>query len=90
MSQKERDCHTCPAFYKCETEGLTANGRGWIEKEIDGKNVPICRPGTIPNRKRTMQKYSFYCLAAVTGKKIGGFADWTGRTPKWCPLGREV
>ena len=36
-----------------------------------------------------MDKYCYYCLASVKSKKIGNKASWTGRTPKWCPLGRE-
>lgn len=86
----ERKCNKCPAFYGSRDEGLCPNGAGWEKKEIDGQQVVVCRPGSTPNRKRTMQKYCFYCLATPTGKKIGDLAGWSGRTPIWCPLGREV
>lgn len=86
----ERPCRNCPAFYKCERDGISATGGGYHDVKIDGKKVTICRPGTRLGAKRTMEKYSFYCLACATGKKIATMASWTGRTPKWCPLGREM
>lgn len=85
----ERKCLECPAFYRCNEEGLSPAGEGWEIKEIDGQTVIVCQPGLLPGRKRTMRKYSLYCLAMKAGKKIGDIAGWTGRTPVWCPLGRE-
>lgn len=86
----ERKCLECPAFYECDRDNVAATGGGWHKKEIDGKPVTCCRPGESIKKGRKMQRYSFYCLATRSGKKIGSKADWPGRTPKWCPLGREV
>lgn len=41
-----------------------------------------------PNTNKIMQQYSFYCLHGIRVRKIAGKADWTGKTPKWCPKGR--
>ena len=38
---------------------------------------------------KRLHPYSFYCMATPGVKKIAGLADFTGRTPKWCPLGRD-
>ena len=86
----ERKCLECPAFYRCNQEGLSAVADGWEDKDIDGKVVKCCRPAKGLSSKRTMEQFCLYCLAAPTGKKIGHLASWTGRTPKWCPLGREI
>ena len=90
QSQKERRCLACPAFYKCDDERVSATAGGWEEKTIDNQSVRCCRPAKSISAKRTMTQYCLYCLATATGKKIGHLASWTGRTPKWCPLGREL
>ena len=41
-----------------------------------------------PKTNKKMKQYSLYCLHGIRVRKIAGKADWTGRTPKWCPLGR--
>lgn len=87
---KERKCLACPAFYKCDKEGISATAGGWEEKTIDNKPVNCCRPAASVGAKRTMTQYGLYCLATPTGKKIGHLASWTGRTPIWCPLGRNI
>lgn len=38
---------------------------------------------------KKLQQYALYCMATPGVKKIGNVADFTGRTPKWCPLGRD-
>lgn len=86
----ERKCKGCPAFYKCDRDGISATGGGWHQVKVDGKKVTICRPAEKLGAKRLMQKFSFYCLACATGRKISTYANWTGRTPTWCPLGREI
>ena len=89
MITPERNCHDCPAFYKCTEEGLSATGGGWADKEIDGQKVNCCIPAHKLGAKRTMERFCFYCLAKPTGKKIGHLASWTGSTPRWCPLRPE-
>lgn len=86
---KERTCKSCPAFYEVYSEGRAATGGGWETKNIDGRNVICCRPGKARAGQKPMDRFCFYCLAMPRGKKIGSKASWTGRTPKWCPLGRE-
>ena len=87
---KERKCIECPAFYRCNEDNLSATAGGKKEMKIDGKDVLLCKPGPVADGKRTMQRFSLYCLAKPSGKKIGTIASWTGRTPVWCPLGREL
>lgn len=36
-----------------------------------------------------LQRYCFYCMATPGVKKISDVAQFTGNTPKWCPLGRD-
>ena len=87
---KERKCKDCPAFYECKDDFLNATAGGWAEKKLpEGGTVLCCRPAPVRGGGRRMQKFSFYCLATNMGKKIGSKASWTGRTPTWCPLGRE-
>ena len=38
---------------------------------------------------KKLDQYCFYCLKMERVRKIGHAASWTGRTPKWCPLGRD-
>lgn len=86
----ERNCINCPAFFEVKEEGLVPTAGGWDTKAIDGKRVNLCRPGKTIQKKKSMEQFCFYCLATVKSKKIGHKASWTGRTPPWCPLGREV
>lgn len=37
---------------------------------------------------KKLDQYCFYCKATPGVKKIASMATFTGRTPKWCPLGR--
>lgn len=49
--------------------------------------VEVTRSG-LAIKGRELQAFCFYCVsdAFKTGaRKIGNKADWTGRTPKWCP-----
>ena len=85
----ERKCKDCPAFYEVTKDNMVATAGGWVDVTIDGKKVLCCRPAPKLGAKRTMQRFSFYCRAMQMGKKIGHKASWTGRTPPWCPLGRE-
>lgn len=85
----ERKCIDCPAFYEVTKDNLVATAGGWEHLKIDGKQVLCCRPEHRQGAKRTMQRFSYYCRAKQMGKKIGTKASWTGRTPTWCPLGRE-
>ncbi len=86
----ERKCKECPAFFEVIEDGLVPTGGGWNNKTIDGKNVICCRPGKTIQKKKFMEKFCFYCLATAKTKKIGHKASWTGRTPIWCPLGRDI
>ena len=86
----ERMCRNCPAFYEVKQEGLVPTGGGWQNVTVDGKDVILCRPGTTVQKKKTMERFCYYCLATTKAKKIGNKASWTGRTPTWCPLGREM
>lgn len=86
----ERKCLACPAFYKCDKENMSATAGGWEDKQIDGQKVTICRPAESVDAKRKMTQWGLYCLAKPAGKKIAHLASWTGRTPPWCPLGREI
>lgn len=79
----------CPAFYEVKEPGLVPTGRGWENKEIDGKDVICCRPGRTVQKKKPMDQYCYYCLATPKTKKIGSKASFTGSTPAWCPLGRD-
>lgn len=36
-----------------------------------------------------LEQHCFYCFNTPGIKKVGHAASWTGRTPKWCPLGRD-
>ena len=85
----ERACRECPAFFEVKEEGLAPTGGGWSNKIIDGKDVICCRPGKTVQKKKHMERFCYYCLATNKSKKIGNKASWTGRTPIWCPLGRE-
>lgn len=38
---------------------------------------------------KDLDQYCFYCFKTERVKKIGAVHSWTGRTPKWCPLGRD-
>ena len=87
--KKERMCKNCPAFYECTDDNVSATAGGYTHLNIDGKQVLCCRPARVFGAKRVMQRFSFYCLATSLAKKIGSKASWTGRTPIWCPLGRE-
>lgn len=86
----ERACRNCPAFFKVSQPDLVVTAGGWSNHKIDGRDVICCRPGTTVQKKKPMEMYSVYCLATPKGKKIGHIATWTGRTPTWCPLGREI
>ena len=86
----ERNCRACLAFFEVKEEGLVPTAGGWDTKTIDGKRMNLCRPGKTIQQKKPMQRFCFYCLATVKAKKIGHKASWTGRTPTWCPLGREI
>ena len=86
----ERKCKSCPAFYEVKEKDIISTGCGWEDKVIDGKTVILCRPAKTTRKRKPMDQYCFYCLATVSAKKIANKASWTGRTPKWCPLGREV
>ena len=88
--KNERRCIDCPAFYEVKQDNISATAGGWETKTIDGKKVLLCRPQPVLGGKRMLQRYSYYCRAKQLGKKIGTKAGWTGRTPIWCPLGREV
>lgn len=81
---------TLPGFYECSQEGLDATGAGWETVNMGDREVTLCRPAKSRGKKRTMQIFCYYCLACVSGRKIGHKAQWTGRTPKWCPLGRGL
>lgn len=86
----ERQCRNCPAFFEVKEDGLIPTGAGWRNETIDGKDIILCRPGKTIQQKKPMDKYCYYCLATIKAKKIGNKASWTGRTPIWCPLGRDV
>lgn len=86
MKRKNDMCLRCPACFKPTRDGLTANGGGYVEVEIDGQIQVICRPGEAgAGRKCRMDRYDYYCLASIRGRKIARGADYTGLTPKWCP-----
>lgn len=38
---------------------------------------------------KKLEQWCYYCMATPRMKKVGHKASWTGRTPKWCPLGRD-
>lgn len=78
-------CKSCPAFYKCERPDIVATAGGYEDKIIDGKKVICCRPDQRWGKGKPMKQYAFYCLATPKGRMIAGLADWTGRTPTWCP-----
>ena len=88
MAECLKNGKACPAFYECKQEGLAANGKGWETIPMGNKAVTIARPGTAREKQRNMQIFCYYCLACPTGRKIENKAQWTGTTPKWCPLGR--
>lgn len=88
MAQCLKDGKACPLFYECKEEGLSGSGKGWQTLELDGKRIIKCRPGKARG-ERTMQQFCYYCLGTVSGRKIGHKASWTGRTPTWCPRGRD-
>ena len=78
-------CKTCPAFYKCDKDGLAATAGGYETKMIDDKNMVCCRPAPLWGKKRTMKRFAFYCLATPNGKLIAHVHDYTGKVPLWCP-----
>jgi len=38
---------------------------------------------------RTMKPFCVYCIRDGKIRKLGNKIDWTGRTPKWCPVRQE-
>lgn len=38
---------------------------------------------------KNLDQYCYYCKATPGVKKIAHAAQFTGNTPKWCPLGRD-
>ena len=38
---------------------------------------------------KKLQQHCFYCFKTPGVKKIAAVPSFTGRTPKWCPLGRD-
>lgn len=85
MSRGRNKCLNCEACFKPLQEGLAATAGGWEEKTVGGETMVCCRPGPAGNRKLTMDRFDFYCLAMPKGRKIAKGADYTGLTPKWCP-----
>jgi hypothetical protein len=67
-------CVDYPASSKCPN---------FYKCKDDGETVQV---GT---SIKHLQRYCFYCMATPGVKKIGDVAGFTGRTPKWCPLGRD-
>lgn len=87
---RERKCRECPAFYEVREEGVGIARGDWKLKQIDGKDVVCCWPRKTSQPQKPMQQFCYYCMATSKAKKIGHKASWTGRTPKWCPLGRDL
>lgn len=85
MKRERNMCLGCKACFKPMTDGLSATAGGWETAQIDGREMMLCRPGTSRGGKRVMDRYDYYCLATVKGRKITKGADYTGLTPKWCP-----
>lgn len=61
-------------------------------KRSSGESCPMLVYITEDGKKKAdggmFQKYCYYCLETPRTKKIGHAAQWSGSTPKWCPLGR--
>lgn len=38
---------------------------------------------------KQLQQFCFYCFKTPRVKKIARISEFTGTTPKWCPLGRD-
>lgn len=38
---------------------------------------------------KKLEQHGLYCLKTPGVRKIARISDFTGRTPKWCPLGRD-
>ena len=85
FTRERHACMQCPAFYKCDKEGMAATAGGYETKVIDGRNMICCRPAPLWGKKRTMKQYAFYCLATANGKLIAHVHDYTGKVPLWCP-----
>ena len=64
----ERMCRNCPAFFEVKQEGLVPTGGGWQNVTVDGKDVILCRPGTTVQKKKTMERFCYYCLATTKAK----------------------
>lgn len=86
MKRERNMCLGCKACFKPLEDGLAATAGGYEKQEVDGREMILCRPGSAgAGRKRVMDRYDYYCLATVKGRKIAKGADYTGLTPKWCP-----
>lgn len=82
-------CLNCPACFKPLKDGLAITAGGYEDRMVGDQMMICCRPGETVSRKRTMDKFDYYCLATERGKKIAKGADYTGLTPKWCPRLKE-
>lgn len=72
----------CPAFHKAKPGDRVSGrflkiGENWIRE--------VLPEGT----GRTLCAYDYYCCATPGVKKIGKGADWSGKTPRWCPWKEE-
>lgn len=50
----------------------------------EGTTIPL-----LNGREKQLKQYTLYCLKTPGVKKIAAIHEYTGRTPKWCPLGRD-
>ena len=63
------------------------------QREPDCPNLYYCTGTGYGETKADgapMQIYSYYCLRTLKTKKIAHASQWSGSTPKWCPLGRDT
>lgn len=71
----------CPAYYKAR-QGDHLGGLIKCEDTM----IRVASPSA-PGRE--LQPFAPYCMATPNARKIGNPADWSGRTPPWCPLNKE-
>lgn len=66
--------HLCKLMGRRDCLNLYYSGDGVGETKADGA---------------PMESNCYYCLGTPKTRKIAHASQWTGYTPKWCPLGRD-
>lgn len=69
----------CPALFESGREDRVLER---FERLEDGRFLRLVGP---EGNGKALTPFCYYCRATRNVRKIAGAADWTGRTPEWCP-----